>query len=396
MKPTSLFFSLMLILSLKAQKLTIIGDFNKINYKICSSVLNPKNISIKQVKTGSNKGIKIKQFLPEFINNSNVTNTEFTQTINNYIKSTSDINNNLVFVTINNPNNSTVEKIVGNTNTIIGITEFSNNFKKYKKTNNILLLLPSLIETKKIKPSNQSSISNYNFKLHINGFSCYKLDSVIVTMQNLKITLPKKDISGWNTTTGEFTINSILQTTDISINNDLNIQITFKDINGVSFFENINELSIQKAYINSTLSDLGEVDPRTKSFIAYYHVSVKSNIDMNTVEIEYFDKNKKTYPNAMMESKATVIPCGAGNEKIILINPYESAVAYVLNSNDSNSVYSSLISTYNTKHALCGYNWEGYIKIRYPGSEISTDFIKMKLPGFDASKGTELDIIECY
>lgn len=396
MRLLSLILTLTIIITSKAQNLSVIGDFNKATYYSCSTLLSAKKISIRQLKTGETKLNKIKEFTPNLINDSQKNTVAFQKTLDYFIQSQAKNNNEVVFITINNPNKISTQRLIGNDKKIINLKEFISSSHLYIKTKNILLLAPSFIDLASIEPTSTSSITEFNVKIFVTGTTNYKLDSISLKLNDQTIALPRDCFSDWNANSGEFKVNYNLESIINPIGRDVNMHLVLIDNNGFTFTKDISGITIQKAYLNASFTDIGEVAPKTNNKYPFYAVSIESNINLSTVEIEYFDRNKQPYTNARMAKTAKVLPCD-NNEKIVIIKPEQSPVSWTIHEPKNNSfdVYSSTISI-NEKHSLCGYHWEGYVKFRYPNSTIATELIKIKLPGFDTTDKIEFDLIECY
>jgi hypothetical protein len=386
----------MIIINLKAQKLSIIGDFNKNNYYLCSSLLSTKKISLQQLKNGETKLKKIKEFSTSLINNVKVNTNTYQNTLSYFLKNHVKNNTEVVFITLNNPNTTSTETLIGKGKKIVDFKEFSNSHHLFKNTINILLLAPSFIDLELIEPTSTSVITEYNVKVFLKGIANHPLDSVSLQINGNSISLPQNCFADWNTNSGEFTVNYNLETINYPIDKKINIQIKLVDNNGFTYTQDINGITVQKAFLNASYTDIGEVAPKTYKKYPFYAVSIESNINLTNVEVEYFDRNKKPYINARMSKSAKILPC-VDNEKIVIIKPEQSPVSWTIQESNNNSlnVYSSTISN-NYKHTLCGYHWEGYVQFRCPNTSIVSELIKIKLPGFDDTDKIEFEIIECY
>jgi hypothetical protein len=396
MKIFSLIISLTIIINLKSQKLSIIGDFNKNNYYVCSSLLSTKKISLQQLKNGETKLKKIKEFSISLISDVKVNTNTYQKTLDFFLEKHVKSNTEVVFITLNNPNTNSTETLIGKGKKIIDFKEFTSTSHLFKNTINILLLAPSFIEFESIEPTNTSIITEYNVKFILKGIAKHPLDSVSIQVNGYSNPLPKNCFADWNINSGEFTINYNLETIDYPNDKKINIQIKLVDKNGFTYTKDINGISVQKAFLNASYTDIGEVAPKTYNKYPFYAVSIESNINLTNVEVEYFDRNKKPYVNARMTKSAKVLPC-VDNEKIVIIKPEQSPVSWTIQESNNNlvNVYSSTISN-NYKHSLCGYHWEGYVQFRCPNTSIVSELIKIKLPGFDDTDKIEFEIIECY
>ncbi len=392
---TIILISLILFRSLNGQNLTLIGDVNNYTFSILNQSLNKSKIKLEQFKIGDNKTVKIKQLNSNLISNNPQNIEDFKRLFENYQQNLKSVNSaNTVFILIDKLDNQTSEKIVGSNKSVIYFKDFVSDLEKYKKSKNILLLVPSRLSISGLQPTNRTSISDYNFKFSLSGESNYQIKMISIKFDKKHFNIDIQNNLEWNPSNGEFNVSEIIELNEVKVSKKMTLQITITTQLGDSLNSEIKNISVEKAFVRSILDFTGEIIPEIYDGKAYYVLDIESNIVFDEVEIQFFDNNKKPYSNKKMIQLAEVLNCDAGR-KIILLNPDESPVVWtIMNTESENNLYSTTISD-NYRHPMCDYYWEGFLKVSLQGTNYSSEMVKVKLPGFNPSEKSKFELVEC-